>query len=171
MTSKRRLALLNALPKSAATGFTLIELMVVITITVLLGIIGIASLTGKKSSNDLSTTVAQAAALIREAENRSMSENQGVSWGVHFANATNTAPFYALFSSAYSATATVGYYRLPPDVAYATATIPTGGTVDVIFGQISGLPTAAKTIGFVSLSQKSLPSSTISVASSGTVTY
>jgi type II secretory pathway pseudopilin PulG len=152
-------------------GFTLVELLTVVAIMMVLGLIGVLSLTSKKNSTDLSTTVSEAAALLREAESRSTTEAQGVVWGVHFANVTNTAPFYALFSSAYAPTATISYYRLPSDIAYATATLPVGSTTNIIFNQVSGLPVAAVQIGFVSLSQKSLPSSTISVTTSGAVTY
>ena len=144
----------------------------VIGISILLTIIAIASFTSRKNLNDLGTTVSQAAALLREAESRSATEAQGVAWGVHFANATKTAPFYALFSSStYSTSTTVGYYSLPRDVSYTTATIATGSMLDVIFNQVSGLPSSSAAIGFMSLSQKSLASDTISVASSGAITY
>ena len=155
---------------SSRRGFTLIEMIIVVIIMALLGLMTIAILPSKKNSNDLKLTVSGAGALLREAQSRSMSDYGGVPWGVYFKNATNTAPFYALFSSSYSATTTQGYYRLPPDVAYATATIATGSSVTVLFNAVSGV-SASTTIGFVSLSQKSLASGTISISPIGTVTY
>ncbi len=152
-------------------GFTLIETIMVVAIIMILGVVGILSLANRKNSNDLSTTVSQAAALLRQAESRSITETQGVAWGVHFANATKTAPFYALFYSSYSPTTTAGYYRLPSSVAYVTSTIPLGGSVDVLFAQVSGLPASSTQVGFVSLSLKNLSSSTISIATSGAVAY
>lgn len=74
-------------------GFTLVEALITIAIIMVIGVVGALSLTGKKNSNDLSSTVSQAASLLREAESRSITETQGMSWGVHFANATRTAPF------------------------------------------------------------------------------
>ncbi len=148
--------------------FTLIEILIVVAIIVALSIVAVVSLVGQKNTNDLSSAVAQATALLGEAQSRSVTQTNNVSWGVHFSNATNTAPFYAIFSSSYSPTTSIGYYRLPPDVAYATATIPAGAAVDVLFQQISGLPVASTTVSFVSLSQKFLIS-TISVSSAGVI--
>ena len=139
-----------------------------LAVIVALSVVVVVSLVNQKNTNDLSSAVAQATALLGEAQSRSVTQTNNVSWGVHFSNATNTAPFYAIFSSSYSPTTSIGYYRLPPDVAYATATLPVGTAIDVLFQQISGLPVASATIGFVSLSQGSL-TSTISVSSAGVV--
>ena len=149
-------------------GFTLIEVLIVAAIIVILSIMAFAELGGQKNTNDLSSAVSQAQALLSEAQNRSVSQENNVPWGVHFSNPTNTAPFYAIFFSAYGPSTTQGYYRLPSDVAYATATLPAGQSVDVLFNEISGIPVATATIGFVSLSQSSL-SSTISVSSAGVI--
>lgn len=149
-------------------GFSLIEMVIVIAIIVILSVVTIVALSGKKNSNDLSSAVSQAVALLNEAQSRSVSQANDVSWGVHFANPTNTAPFYALFSSAYSSTSTLGFYRLPSDVGYATATLPLGSSTNVIFNQISGLPVAPISVGFLSLSQRTL-TSTISVSAAGVI--
>lgn len=147
-------------------GFTILELVLVMGIVVALGVAAAVMLTGKKSSNDLSTTVTQITALLREAQTRSITQAQGASWGIHFSNATNTAPFYALFSSYYSPTTTTDYYRLPTDVAYNSLTLAPGGTLDVMFAQVSGIASVSTTIGFYNTAQPSLTSG-ISIAPSG----
>jgi prepilin-type N-terminal cleavage/methylation domain-containing protein len=153
-------------------GFTLLEVVMVVAIIALLGMAAVLSLSRSKSSTSLTLTVAEVGALLREAESRSVTDAQGAPWGVYFSNATNTAPFYALFSSSsYSTTTRVGYYRLPVGVVYATNTIAVGATTSILFQPISGLPVATATIGFLSTSQKSLASSSVSVSSAGTVTY
>jgi len=149
-------------------GFTLMEVLVVVAIIIILSVVTVLSLSGKKSSNDLSSTVSQVTALLNEAQSRSASQMNNVSWGVHFANATNTAPFYAIFSSSYSQTTTAGYYRLPPDVAYLSSTLAQGTSLDILFSQISGMSSVSTTIDFFDTSQPSLISG-ISVASSGTI--
>ena len=52
---------------------------------------------GKRNSNDLSLTVSQVTAALREAQSRSLTQTQGATWGVHFSNTTTTAPFTTLF--------------------------------------------------------------------------
>ncbi len=149
-------------------GFTLFEVVITVAIVVILGVVAAVSLTGKKSSSDLSSTVAQVTALLREAQSRSVTQTQGASWGVHFANATNTAPFYALFSGLYSPTTTTDYYRLPTDVAYIPSMLPAGGTVDIVFSQVSGLASTSTIIGLYNTAQPSLTSG-INITLLGTI--
>jgi hypothetical protein len=91
---------------------------------------------------------------------------------VHFSNPSGTTSFYALFQTSYS-TATVvgGLYRLPPTVAFTTSTIASGATLDVIFSSLTGISSVSTSIGLYMPKQNTAFSSTISIASSGTVTY
>ncbi|MGB7958176.1 MAG: type II secretion system protein, partial [Minisyncoccia bacterium] len=150
-------------------GFTLIEVGIVVTIIAIMGVVAAIALTGRKNTNDLANTTTAVTALLREAESRSVTQVQGASWGIHFSNTTSTAPFYAIFYSYYSPTTTVGYYRLPSDIAYVPSTLPIGGSLDVIFSQISGTSSASTTVGFYNKSQGSLASAGISVSLSGSI--
>jgi type II secretory pathway pseudopilin PulG len=154
-----------------SSGFTLVELLVIISLVIAISVVVLPNLLGNRNVRDLTNTASQIAALLRQAQNDSMVQTGGMSWGVHFQNATTTAPFYALFSStssAYSASGTTGYYRLPNTVVYLTSTIPAGTSVDIVFSQISGLSSVSTSIGLYLLNQ---PSSMkiISIASSGAV--
>ena len=61
-----------------------------------------------------------------------------MAWGVHFANPTGTAPFYALFTTSYSAGTVVGTpYLLPTTVAYTTSTLAAGATLRKIEGIVA----------------------------------
>lgn len=151
-------------------GFTLVEIILVLAIMIILSIVGLVSLVSRKTIIDLNDTTKQIGALLRQAQSDSMANSQGVAWGVHFANATNTAPFYALFITSYSTSTTKGYYRLPSGISYVTSTLASGVTKDIIFTQISGIPAATATIGLYVPGQASR-SSTISVTSVGSVTF
>jgi prepilin-type N-terminal cleavage/methylation domain-containing protein len=152
-------------------GFTLVELIVVIAVMIAAGIIAFVGLGSRKAESDLSFTTQEIATLLRQAQIDSMNQEGDVPWGVHFVNSTGTAPFYALFTTSYSTATVVGnQYRLPPDIAYTTSTLASGATLDVIFSPISGV-TSATAIGFYTVKQVQVFSSTISVTSSGAVSY
>jgi hypothetical protein len=90
---------------------------------------------------------------------------------VHFANTTATPPFYALFNGSYTASTTTGYYALPSTVAYQTSTLAAGATLDVIFSPITGASSVSTSIGFYMPKENTAFSSTISIASSGAISY
>jgi len=158
-------------------GFTLVELLVVFGIMIAISAIVFANLAGKRSNTDLTATTQQVATLLRQAQSDAVAQENGaaqgssVSWGVHFSNTTTTQPFYALFTGSYGATTTVGYYLLPPTVAYRTSTLAAGATLDVIFSPITGAASVSTSIGFYMPEENAAFSSTISVASSGAVSY
>ncbi len=150
-------------------GFTLIELVVTIGILVTIAVVTIVNISGKRSNSNLTTTTQQVATLLREAQSDSLAQEGDAVWGVHFSNATATAPFYALFSGSYGAGAAGGYYRLPATVAYKTSTLASGATLDITFSAITGAASASTSIGLYLINGSG--SSTISVASTGAVSY
>jgi type II secretory pathway pseudopilin PulG len=157
-------------------GFTLIELLVVFGIMIAVGALVFANLAGKKSNADLTATTQEVGTLLRQAqsdaaEQENNTQANDVAWGVHFANATGTAPFYALFTGSYGASTTVGYYTLPSTVAYQTSTLATGATLDVIFSPIIGASSVSTSIGFYMPKENTVFSSTILIASSGAINY
>ncbi len=120
-------------------GFTLIELLIVVAITVIVGVVAIVDISQRRVDTDLTSTAQEIATTLRQAQSDSMAVEGGTTWGVHFANSTATAPFYALFSGASYATGTVeGYYRLPSTVAYRSSSLPPGSSMDVVFSPVSG---------------------------------
>jgi type II secretory pathway pseudopilin PulG len=153
-------------------GFTLIELIATFGILIVIGAVVFANLGTRKSNTDLVATDQQIGSLLRQAQVDAMEQESDVAWGVHFANTSGAPPFYALFQTSYS-TATVvgGLYTLPPTVAFTTSTIASGATLDVIFSSVSGVSSVSTSIGLYMPKQSTAFSSTISIASSGTVSY
>lgn len=157
-------------------GFTLVELIVVFGIMIAVSAVLFANLAGRRSDADLTSATQEVATLLRQAQSDAMAQANNtqatdVAWGVHFANATNTTPFYALFTGSYAASTTAGYYALPPTVAYQTSTLAAGATLDVIFTPITGVSSVSTSIGFYMPKESTAFSSTISIASSGAVSY
>lgn len=152
-------------------GFTLLELILVLGIMIVVAAVVFANLAGRRSEVDLTSTTQQVATLLRQAQSDAVEQKSDAAWGVHFSNATDTAPFYALFSGSYSTTTVAGYYPLPSTVAYQTSTLAPGATLDIIFSSIVGFPSVATSVGFYMPKQNAAFSSTISIASSGAVSY
>ena len=156
---------------SVREGFTIVEVIVVIGIIAIISTISLISLSGRKGTSQLDGTVRQIGSLIREAQSKSVSQVNGTTWGVVFDNTTTSEAFYGMFrGTSYTATSSVSFYGLPANIVYATSTIPAGSRVSIYFSQVSGMPSAAATIGLI-FQSPSLPSSTISVNSLGAVSF
>jgi prepilin-type N-terminal cleavage/methylation domain-containing protein len=153
-------------------GFTLVELIVVIALIIASGAVVFANLAGRRSTTDLTAATQQIGVLLRQAQSDAVEQESDVAWGVHFANPTGTAPFYALFTTSYSAGTVVGTpYLLPTTVAYTTSTLAPGATLDVIFSPISGASSVSTSIGLYMPGQSAAFSSAISISPSGEISY
>lgn len=150
-------------------GFGLIETVFVLILAVILSLVVFATLASRRTATELNSTAQQIAALLREAQGRSATGENGTSWGVHFENATGTRPFYALFSGAYGVSTRKGIYVLPRTLGFSTSTLAAGSSTDIVF-EIPGFPVASARIGVFLLSDPR-QSSTINIATSGRVSY
>jgi type II secretory pathway pseudopilin PulG len=148
------------------TSFSLAEVLIVIAIVVVLGAVSTPFLIGRVATTDLGVTAQQMITLSREAQSRSASQDSNAQWGIHFENATQTAPFYALFRGSYASTTAIGHYRLPADVGYVTSSIARGANKEIIFAKISGLPATSTAIQIYQISNPN-NSSTISISANG----
>ncbi|OGZ01283.1 MAG: hypothetical protein A3B13_03265 [Candidatus Liptonbacteria bacterium RIFCSPLOWO2_01_FULL_45_15] len=159
-------------PSYERTGTTLIELLIVISMIGVISVVALLNLLGRSAQTDLNNATEQIASLLREARSRSVSQASSTSWGVHFENSTTTAPFYALFySQTYSTSTVLGYYRLPSGIVYATSSIASGSSIDATFAQLSGQASSSASIKIYVSGKGTSNSSTISVASSGAVSF
>jgi prepilin-type N-terminal cleavage/methylation domain-containing protein len=157
--------------RNSSCGFTLIEILIVVSIMAILALVSVVGLQANRGEQDLNSATRQVVGFLRQAESQSQSGEGGGTWGVYFANATNTQPFYAFISSSTYSTATVvGYNTLPATVAYLTSTLASGATLTISFASVTGAPLASASVGIYLLAEPS-QSSTISVASTGVVSY
>ncbi|MDO8504563.1 MAG: type II secretion system protein [Candidatus Liptonbacteria bacterium] len=154
-------------------GFTLIELLTVLGIVAALSLVSFLSISGQKNKV-LGSTAKQMVSVIREAQSRSVSQVNGMAWGVYFENSTTTAtssPFFTIFSgTTYTPSSQLSRHNLSDKVAYVTASIAVGASKEVNFAQISGMAGAATSIS-IYLKTNPNVSSTITVGASGAVSY
>lgn len=154
-------------------GFSLIELLIVVAILALITASGGLVLFNYANRWNLENAVVEIVALIRDAQNRSLSQqdgngdNQGDQWGIHFENGAEDS--VKVFSgSSYSSARVATTYVLRPGLKFD---IPLNGqSKDVIFSRVSGLPDNPFTVK-ISLSGDSAIFTEIFINSNGTIQY
>ena len=125
-------------------AFTLIELLIVIGITAIMAVFLIMSPLSFRSRQDLNLTVLEMTAVLRNAQDNSISQESGSVWGIYFDN-TNDSGFYDFFSgSDYSSINIVSRSSLRSNIKFIQPAI--GASSTVIFSAVSGLPVASTTI-------------------------
>ena len=145
-------------------GFSLLELLMVITIFIILSVVGSASYRNYNKSVELGAFSQAMSGNMRYVRSKAMIGEGGFKWGVHFVNSTND--YYELFSTP---TTYVDAGKVITETDYLPKSItfsdPTeGNTKDVIFDKISGNSTTAS----VSIVSESV-TQTINITSIGTV--
>ncbi len=153
------------------SAFSIIETLLVVALTIVLGLLALKSYSGSQGKTDLDGTTKQMAVILRQAQGQSMSQSSNTTWGVYFSNTTATRPFFALISSSSYSTSTIaGRYILPTTLAFVTSTLAQGASLTVSFAPIIGTASASTSFTIYVMARPSL-SSTISIASSGEVGF
>ena len=151
-------------PRKLLTGFTLLEVLIVVAIIGTLGAAGVAYYRNYAQNVEVSTASSLVASALKNARSRAMTGQDERKWGVRFVNGTQD--YYELFSTptTYADAATLvesTEYLL----AGVTLTDPTDSTTkDIIFSRIAGTTTAFS----VSMTAQT-GSATVSVSAVGTV--
>ncbi len=140
-------------------GFTLIELMITLAILTIVAVIGGVNLFNYYSRQNLTSAANEIVALLRQAQNSSLTQESGDQWGVHFSNVTTTQGLIQLFHGSSFASGTLANSQsLPTGVQFIN---PVSGTsTDVIFSKVTGYPNTSASIA-VALTANLNTSSTI----------
>lgn len=150
-------------------GFTLIELVITLGIMVFLAGIGFLFISGYKSNQNINSTSQEIVSVLRNAQNRSLSQEGGGRWGVYFSNPVSGNDFYNLFKgSSYSSSTIVSQTALSSGVQFDTPI--SGSSSSVVFSPVTGLPDNALTIK-ISLTARPSVSSTIIINQNGQILY
>lgn len=168
MSQKAKLKTQNRVLKSL-TGFTLIEILISSFILVSVATISIVYLSGYQRTVSVNTEAEKIAAYLRQAQNRAMSGESGVAWGIRFVNPQSGIHYYSLFQgTAYDPSSVRETVYLSKRVEF---TIPSASsTKDVVFQKITGWPMATTSVTIISKVNPNL-TNTISVNSVGQVNY
>lgn len=167
---------------SASTGFTLVELLLVIGIIATLGVIGIPNYLGLRNRKRLDSAVERVVREINLGISRSRSQEDGAQWWIHFENPDGADnDFYLVCNGTYSgvsgancgAEGGIQQSKVPLGVGLeftGFTDIITGGTAkDTVFAKSTGLPTISTTVTINSTSEGA--SRIITVNGNGSVSY
>ncbi|TAN35761.1 prepilin-type N-terminal cleavage/methylation domain-containing protein [Patescibacteria group bacterium] len=124
-------------------GFSLLELLIVISIIALLGSAGAGFYRGFVKNVELQSASKAIASDLRYMRSKSMIGEEGLKWGAHIVNENGGSQYYELFSTAtdYAAGTTIFTSTLPAGITFSD---PSAGTSkDIIFLKISGATTPA----------------------------
>jgi prepilin-type N-terminal cleavage/methylation domain-containing protein len=152
-----------------SAGFTLIELLITIAITTAVAVLGIMNLVGHRQERDLILTSQEIATVIRNAQDRSIAQEEGSRWGVYFGNPLSGGDFYELFKgTSYATGAIVSKSALRSNIQFDIPASNSSSTV--IFSPITGLPNTSTTVK-ISLVGVPTSSSTIIINTNGEIRY
>jgi prepilin-type N-terminal cleavage/methylation domain-containing protein len=152
-------------------GFTLVEVLITITILAAIAAVGGINLFGYYSRQNFELTIDEIMALIRDAQNRSLSQQdgnadgQGDQWGLHFENTTqqDSVKLFCCGTS-YAAGALISVYNLRTSVQFTDPN--EGNSKDMVFSKLTGYPNIATSIT-INLRNNLIASSTITVSAIG----
>ena len=125
-------------------GFSLLELVIVIAIIAILSSIGFVKLTDYFIRNNLEKDAQKIAFTLKNARDRSMSQDRGLQWGVHFENPATGKGFYELFAGASYPGQTILRNNLNTGVEFLNPSA--SSTLDILFSKVTGLASASTTI-------------------------
>ncbi|MFA5392117.1 MAG: type II secretion system protein [Candidatus Paceibacterota bacterium] len=117
-------------------GFTMIELLIVIGITAVLSVVSVGFYANQQKAKLLESTAQEIASYLKYTQQKSVSQEQGLQWGIHFDNPTSGSDFYALYTgTTYSSAVETKY--LPAGITFQTPT--PGSSTDASYEKLTGL--------------------------------
>ncbi|MCL4406265.1 MAG: type II secretion system GspH family protein [Patescibacteria group bacterium] len=156
------------LKNKRSSGFTLVEVVLVITFMALLLTITLGNFFGTRSKYALSTTSEKIVFDLRLAYENARGQKDGTAWGVRLNNDAS-GQFFEIFSGdTYAGGTKSSRTVLPAEVKFIAPAA--GSNTDVLFAKLTGLPAASASIT-IGLKNFASVTKTITVNANGTVTY
>jgi prepilin-type N-terminal cleavage/methylation domain-containing protein len=127
-------------------GFTLIEILVSISVVVILAAIMWMGLSSFRESYELDQSADAILALLKDARTRTLASDGATQYGVHFEETK-----VVLFSGAsYNPAGAIDTFQLPSSIRISSVNLAGGGR-DTVFARLSGATTQSGTIVLESL--------------------
>lgn len=155
-------------------GFTLIEIVLVIAIMAILSSLVLMFSYGIKIRKDLDSAVNSLAAVIRDAQQKSIIQENMANWGVFLESNVNTKKyFYSLMKT--DKTNIINRYQIPTSLEFDTSLLNSlGGGLyekEIIFSRIDGLPGSSDINIKIRIADDPSSAKQITIYTNGTVSY
>ncbi len=155
--------------QSSATGFTLVELLIVMGILVVMAMALKFFPIDYFYEKSLADDAAKIAFMLRATRDKSITQDSGGQWGAHFVNPASGVGYYNVFmGTSYAGGSVVSTTTLNETSQFVSP--PSASSTDVLFAPVSGLPSGAGSI-ILSIIAKPATTKTITIMSSGQVQY
>jgi|GEM_PF-1529063 len=141
--------------KKLNKGFTLVELLITMGIAVVLGGVAMSNYFGYQSSVTIDGAASELLGTLRDAQQRAISQDQQLAWGVYVNSVTDGPDYYEIFSGSTRATgAVLARTTLASDLEFL---VPVqGSVVEINFAKSTGLPNNDYTLILISKRNASL---------------
>lgn len=114
-------------------GFTLIEILIAVSVVAILGTMSIVSFRSSRNVRDMTTSAQNALSVIRLAQSKTLAGENDSAWGVHLESNQIT-----LFEGdSYASAISTQDYPFPPSIEITSIALNGGGS-DIIFKRITG---------------------------------
>lgn len=133
----------------AESGFTMIELVLVVAIGVILATVGVINIQKFRNSKDVEFSLNELAAAVEETRTRSVAQESGERWSIRFISTSTGTDAYEIYTGAvYASSNVVSYRSLRRSVEFGE---PSGDrTIDLNFEPVTGRLANKKVITLVS---------------------
>lgn len=135
--------------KIPRSGFTMVELLIVIALTIGVAVGGFTGFSTFRKSQVLKLGVQELAATLSATRQRAVAQENGVGWGVRLTSGNSTdAHTYKVFSgSSFLATSTTQNYVLGRGAKFSNP--QASSTMDIIFAGATGYPSSSQVITLI----------------------
>lgn len=149
LISKLELKTINYKLKTATSGFTLLELLVTIGIISVVSVAAFLSLSGYGGAKSMERALEEMTAATKAAQNSSITQQDGKTWGVRFSNPATSTDKYEIFSGlTYSQGSVSKLSSFRNNVSFSNPTA--SSVIDTVFTAISGKPSQNQIISLTS---------------------
>jgi len=145
------------------------EFLIVVTITAILASVGISSYVNQtEDKNFLEFTTQEIVGYLRYAQQKSIGQEGGNQWGIHFENPVSGDDFYALYTgTTYFSPEETRY--LPKQIEYEAPV--TDNSINISFDKLTGTSATSTTQSITIKSTVTNSTTTISISGQGLISY